>query len=49
MFKGDWTTCSKYDNHSKLKVSIIGGHLYDHLMRKRNIILIINIRYSYEA
>jgi hypothetical protein len=37
VFKRDWTTCSKYDNHWRLdnQHQGIGGNLYDQLMSTR--------------
>ena len=42
MFKGEWTTCSKYKTIIDSIVTIIGTDLYDHLMTTRILILIMN-------
>ena len=41
VFKRDWTTCSKFVNHSRLNSQHNWGDLYDHLMSKRIFTLII--------
>ena len=42
MFKRDWTTCSKYDNHSRPKGQHDWEDLYDHLMNMRIFVKIMN-------
>ena len=42
MFKGEWTTCSKYKTIIDSIVTIIGTDLFDHLMSTRILILIMN-------
>ena len=42
MFKRDWTTCSKYDSHSRPKGQHDWEDLYDHLMNMRNFVKSMN-------
>ena len=42
VFNGDWTTCSKYDNHSRRNSQHKLGDLYGKLMRTRIFALIMN-------
>jgi hypothetical protein len=37
VFKKDWTTSSKYLNHSRFNNQHDWGDLYDHLMNTRNV------------
>ena len=43
VFERDWTTCSKYDNHSRLNSQCNWGNLYDHLMGMRIFTFIVNM------
>jgi hypothetical protein len=42
VFKREWPTCSKYDNHSKFNSQHNWEDLHDHLMSTRIFTLIIN-------
>lgn len=41
IFAKDWTTCSDYDNHSKLHSQDDYKHLHDHVMSTRILTLIM--------
>ena len=40
--KGDWTLCSKFVNHSRLKSQHRWGDLHDHSIRKRTFTFVMN-------
>ena len=42
MLKRDWTTCSRYDNHSTLKSQHKWGDLHDHVISMRIFTSIMN-------
>jgi hypothetical protein len=42
LFKRDWSTCSKYDIHSRFNNQHNGEDLYDHLMSTRIFTLMMN-------
>ena len=47
VFKRDWSTCSKYDSHSRPNSQHNWGDLYDHLMSIRTFTLLISTLKTY--